>query len=153
MAPISTKRVGGKNSFSRSLKMQGSNTHSVLIGYILWLFGFLGSHRFYFGKPISGIVWFLTFGLFGLGWIIDLVLIPDLDDEADKTFKSGDIDYTVSWLLLTFGGFLGLHRFYMKDYLIGILFLCTAGFLGIGWVYDFCTLNHQISLKNGGNGN
>ena len=29
-------------------------THSLLIGYVLWIFGFLGSHRFYFGKPISG---------------------------------------------------------------------------------------------------
>ena len=30
-----------------------SGTHSVLVGYILWLFGFTGSHRFYFGKPIQ----------------------------------------------------------------------------------------------------
>ncbi len=35
--------------------MSTSNeTHSVLVGYILWIFGFTGSHRFYYGKPITG---------------------------------------------------------------------------------------------------
>ena len=29
------------------------DTHSKLIGYLLWLFGFTGSHRFYYGKPLS----------------------------------------------------------------------------------------------------
>ena len=40
------------------------NTHSTLIGYLLWIFGFLGSHRFYYGKPITGTIWFFTLGLF-----------------------------------------------------------------------------------------
>ena len=31
-----------------------SDTHSLLIGYLLWLFGFLGAHRFYYGKPVTG---------------------------------------------------------------------------------------------------
>jgi hypothetical protein len=28
-----------------------SETHSVLVGYILWILGFMGAYRFYFGKP------------------------------------------------------------------------------------------------------
>ena len=33
--------------------MNGSpDTHSKLMGYLLWLFGFTGSHRFYYGKPV-----------------------------------------------------------------------------------------------------
>lgn len=43
------------------------NTHSTLIGYLLWIFGFLGSHRFYYGKPITGTIWFFTLGLFFVG--------------------------------------------------------------------------------------
>ena len=31
-------------------------THSKVVGYILWIFGFTGAHRFYFGKPISGTI-------------------------------------------------------------------------------------------------
>lgn len=44
----------------------------------LWLcifLGVLGVHRFYVGQAGLGIVWLLTAGLFGVGWIVDLVLI------------------------------------------------------------------------------
>jgi hypothetical protein len=30
----------------------------------------------------------------------------------------------------------------------GILYLLTAGLFGIGWVYDFLTLNTQIDERN-----
>ena len=39
---------------------------AILVGYILWIFGFMGSHRFYFGKPISGTIWFFTLDYWGL---------------------------------------------------------------------------------------
>ena len=39
------------------------DTHSKTIGYLLWIFGFTGSHRFYYGKPITGTIWFFTLGL------------------------------------------------------------------------------------------
>lgn len=63
---------------------QQHDTHSKAIGYLLWIFGFTGSHRFYYGKPITGTIWFFTFGLFFIGWIIDLFLIPSMDREADR---------------------------------------------------------------------
>ena len=59
---------------------QQPDTHSKLIGYLLWIFGFLGSHRFYYGKPITGTIWFFTLGLLFIGWIIDLFLIGVLYD-------------------------------------------------------------------------
>ena len=51
-------------------------THPAIVGYVLWIIGFTGAHRFYYGKPISGIIWLFTFGLIGIGWFIDLFLIP-----------------------------------------------------------------------------
>src|SRR5688500_10662311 len=103
------------------------NTHNVAIGYLLWIFGFTGSHRFYYGKPITGTIWFFTAGLLGIGWIIDLFLIRGMDKEADNQYTDGPIDYTVGWLLLTFLGFLGAHRFYMGKVLSGVLYLLTGG--------------------------
>ncbi len=123
-------------------------THSKTIGYILWIFGFTGAHRFYFGKPITGAIWFFTLGLLGVGWIIDLFLIPGMERKAELRYKTGETDYSVAWILQTFIGYLGVHRMYMGKWLTGILYLCTAGLAGIGWVYDFCTLNTQISERN-----
>lgn len=124
------------------------DTHLVLVGYILWLLGFTGSHRFYYGKPISGTIWFFTLGLLFVGWLIDLFLIPGMDREANKRFQSGPCDYTVAWILLTFLGVFGIHRFYMGKIGTGLLYLISGGLLGIGILYDFWTLNSQISEIN-----
>lgn len=51
---------------------------------IALLFGLLGFHRFYVGKNLTGIIYFLTFGLFGIGWIVDCVLI------LTGAFKDGE---------------------------------------------------------------
>ncbi|MDD4998356.1 MAG: TM2 domain-containing protein [Syntrophales bacterium] len=124
-------------------------SHSVLIGYVLWIFGFTGSHRFYFGKPISGTIYFCTLGLLGIGWLIDLFLIPSLHRQADIRFRLGRINYSVAWILLTFLGFFGIHRMYMGKWISGIIYLLTLGILGIGYIYDFWTLNDQITVING----
>ena len=79
---------------------QTNNTHSVIMGYLLWIFGFLGSHRFYYGKPVTGTIWFFTLGLLFIGWIIDLILIPGMDREADLRYQQGPISYNISWILL-----------------------------------------------------
>ena len=129
--------------------MGKQQTHSVLFGYLLWIFGFLGMHRFYYGKPISGTIYFFTLGLLFIGWIVDLFLIPKMDREADIRFIEGDIDYNIAWLLLAFLGVFGVHRMYMGKWLSGILYLLTGGFFLIGVIYDLWTLNDQISLLNG----
>ena len=124
------------------------STHRKTIGYILWIFGFTGSHRFYYGKPVTGLIWFLTLGLLGIGWLIDLFLIPGMDRRADLRYKAGDTDYSVAWILLTFLGVFGAHRFYMGKWFTALLFLISGGLFLVGWAYDFCTLNSQITEIN-----
>ncbi len=124
------------------------DTHLTSVGYILWIFGFTGSHRFYFGKPISGTIWFLTFGLFLVGWIVDFFLMPSLEQQAELRFRAGKIDYTVAWILLTFLGAFGVHRMYLGKWITGILYLFIGGFFLIGVLYDFWTLNDQVTLVN-----
>lgn len=124
------------------------STHSVPVGYLLWIFGFTGSHRFYFGRPITGTLWFFTLGLFGIGWLIDAFLIPGMDRDADLKFNKGRVDYTAAWALLTFLGLFGVHRFYMGKVVTGLIYLVTGGLFGAGYLYDLWTLNSQVSEIN-----
>ena len=125
-----------------------TQTHSRTLAYLLWIFGFMGSHRFYYGRPISGTIWFFTLGLFLVGWLVDLFLIPSMHNSAQRRYVSGPIGYNVAWLLLTFLGVLGIHRFYMGKWLTGILYLLTGGLLLLGVLYDFWTLNEQIDEQH-----
>lgn len=123
-------------------------SHSKVIGYILWLFGFTGSHRFYYGKPITGTIYFFTLGLLGIGWLIDLFLIPAMDRQAELRFSPGPIDYNLTWILLTFLGLFGVHRMYMGKWITGFVYLLTGGIFGLGYIYDYWTLNEQIAVIN-----
>ncbi len=125
-----------------------SATHSRVVAYVLWIFGFMGSHRFYLGRPVSGTIWFFTFGLLLVGWVVDLFLIPSMERSAGERFVAGPVDYTVAWVLLTFLGAFGIHRFYLGKWLSGILYLLTGGLFLIGVLYDFWTLNRQVSDLN-----
>ena len=124
------------------------NTHSKAIGYVLWIFGFMGAHRFYYGRPVSGTIWFFTLGLFLIGWIVDLFLIPSMDRTADIRYVEGPLDYNVAWILLTFLGMFGIHRFYMGKIVTGIIYFLTGGLFLIGVIYDLWTLNEQIAEIN-----
>ncbi len=134
---MSTATIGTKN-----------NTHSIAIGYLCWLLGVFGAHRFYYGKRITGTIWFFTLGVFFIGWIIDLFLIPSMDAQADRKYVAGRLDYNIAWLLLTFLGVFGVHRFYMGKVLTGLLWFFTGGLFLMGWLYDFLTLNEQVSEVN-----
>ena len=125
------------------------DTHSKVVGYALWIFGFTGAHRFYYGKPVTGTIWVFTLGLLGIGWLIDLFLIPSMDRQADLRFRPGPVNYSVAWVLLTFLGFFGVHRMYMGKWFTGIIYLLTFGLAGIGYLYDYWTLNDQIAIRNG----
>ncbi len=70
---------------------------SLVVAYVLWAFlGYVGAHRFYLGRPLSGVIMlalsgvillltvvsfgFLSFLWFivGLWWLIDALLIPGI---------------------------------------------------------------------------
>lgn len=125
-----------------------AETHRLSLGYLLWIFGFLGAHRFYYGRPVTGTIWFLTLGLLGIGWLIDLFLMPHLERSAERRFDAGPVSYSVSWILLTFLGVFGLHRFYQGKWLTGLLYLVSGGLFMLGVLYDFWTLNQQIHDRN-----
>ena len=55
-----------------NLKMKDKGT-----AYLWWFFtGLVGGHRFYLGKPFTGMIQAVTFGGLGLWVLIDLFTIP-----------------------------------------------------------------------------
>lgn len=140
----------GRSGESQARKVNYCNdSHSVGFGYLMWVFwGILGTHRFYYGKKITGVIWFFTGGVFLIGWIIDAFLIPSMAEEASEEYEAGEIDYTLCWILLSIFGLLGIHRFYMGKWVTGIIWLLTAGVFGLGYLYDLLTLNEQIDVVN-----
>ena len=72
--------------------------------YLFWaasLLGFAGLHRIYLGRIGTGILWFFTWGLGGLGTLIDLFHIPAMVREANlqqryRDLLSEDPDFYIS---------------------------------------------------------
>lgn len=63
----------------------------VASAYILWLACLLqlhGLHRLYNGKVLTGLLWLCTFGLLGVGQLVDLVLIPNMVDEHNTKLRA-----------------------------------------------------------------
>lgn len=124
------------------------DSHSVVMGYLLWVFGFLGAHRFYYGKKVSGVIYLCTLGLLGVGWLFDLFWMPVLARSARRRYFDGPYSYDFAWVLQTFLGLFGLHRMYLGKWATGLLWLVSGGLFGIGYIYDYLTLNEQVSLAN-----
>ena len=60
----------------RASYMDSHPQKSWLVALLLCLFlGLLGVHRFYTGKIGTGILWLFTVGCFGIGWLVDFVMI------------------------------------------------------------------------------
>lgn len=57
--------------------------------YITIFFGILGIHRFYVGKMGTGVLYLLTVGFGGLGWILDIfqVLSGNFTDKQGKYIR------------------------------------------------------------------
>ena len=77
-----------------------------------------------------------------------MFLIPWMERTAEARYTPAPVSYNVAWILLTFLGTFGIHRFYMGKWLTGLLYLLSGGLLLLGVLYDFWTLNSQISEEN-----
>ena len=56
--------------------------------------------------------------------------------QNQKPYAIPHKNNTTALLLCIFLGGLGVHRFYVGKAGTGVLYLCTGGVLGIGWIID-----------------
>lgn len=126
---------------------------SLVESYLLWLvFGLLGAHHFYLRRTEWGILYFLTGGLMGCGWLIDLFRMPYLvsqvnnrsQDENSVKRKNISDTYTL-WFPF---GLLGFHHFYLENALLGGLYFITGGLFGIGWLVDLVRIPSLVKAAN-----
>ena len=82
------ERHAGRSSRSSPRSLGPPSDKSRMTALLLCVFaGFLGLHRFYVGRTGSGVLWFVTFGLFSVGWIYDLVMVATgefVDDQGKR---------------------------------------------------------------------
>lgn len=62
-----------------------TDRRSFLLAYLLWFFGgVLGIHRFYLDRPWTGLLYFATGGLFGVGWLFDAFWTAVMVNEQNE---------------------------------------------------------------------
>lgn len=64
-----------------------NNVGTSYLLWCMWLFGVAGVHRLYNKKFFSGILWLCTWGLFGVGQVLDLVLIPEMVEDHNMRLR------------------------------------------------------------------
>lgn len=65
---------------------------SVMVAYALWAGGGpLGLHHLYLGRDSHALLWMLTFGGFGIGWLREVIRIPayvsEVNQDTEKSQK------------------------------------------------------------------
>ena len=143
-------RFGRAAGALKKTRINVSDKGFVPTSLLCFFFGFLGLHRFYVGKHLTGVLMLVTLGGLGIWQIIDFVRISvgtftDKDDltlrqNPPSTLEVSEKSITPAVLLCFFLGFLGFHRFYVGKTLTGILMLVTLGGLGIWQLIDLITI-------------
>ncbi|MDH3732157.1 MAG: TM2 domain-containing protein [Gemmatimonadota bacterium] len=88
MAPLQPVTAGPPQpmAVSHEVPPDAEGMYKEGIGYglwCLWLFGMAGVHRIYMGKYGTGILFLLTWGLFGIGQFVDLFRMKGLIKDAN----------------------------------------------------------------------
>ncbi|XP_077864505.1 uncharacterized protein LOC144350005 [Saccoglossus kowalevskii] len=139
-------------------------TRGLVESYILCLpLGWLGLHHFYLKRYGWGTLYLCTFGLLGWGWFIDLLRLPCLVSDINKELREKAIGHPLpprkrlddAYILVVPFGWLGLHHFYLNRPCWGVLYMCTFGLLGVGWLVDIIrmpclvkSVNKELMHKN-----
>lgn len=67
---------------------------ATILCALFYCTGVAGIHRFYAGKIGTGVLWLLTFGLFGIGQLVDIIMIlcGSFEDIDGNVLSNWNID-------------------------------------------------------------
>lgn len=130
----------------------------ALISNDYFLFLYTGFHQFYLRRCGWGVLYLLTFGMLGVGVLMDWFRMPVLfkryklklkmqsegKDEGLPEERYLDDAYLCCFPL----GLLGFHHFYLRRPCWGVLYFCTLGFFGIGFLIDMCRMKSLVDDAN-----
>lgn len=114
-------------------------------------YNFPGLHHFYLRQYVQGVFYMFTFGLIGIGWIIDAFRMPCMVKAYNKkTYEENQEKSTCT--AFAFGvspfGLLGVHHFYLNRMYFGLLYLFSFGFCGVGWIVDWFRIPNLTMRAN-----
>lgn len=66
-----TVNVNHNNDFTYGVSKKSKGVALLLCIFLGWC----GAHKFYVGRIGSGLVYLFTYGVFGIGWIVDIIRI------------------------------------------------------------------------------
>ncbi len=76
-SPSSYSSYDSGYSYSSSSSAPRTSRKNKWIAFVIcYIFGIFGGHYFYVGRPGKGFLYLFTLGLFGFGWIVDIIRIP-----------------------------------------------------------------------------
>ncbi len=64
----------------------------LILLIVCFFFGTLGIHRLVVGKIGTGLLYLCTIGLFGIGWLVDMILL------AVGSFRDKEGRYVIEWM-------------------------------------------------------
>jgi len=80
--------------------------------------------------------------------IIGLFILGSNLRHRRDSMNTNQRDTGIAYLLLLFGGFLGLHKFYLNRPGWGVVYIFTGGLGCVGLIYDLFTLPAQVRRCN-----
>ena len=92
-------RKASNKTRTATTKMQVKQKNKWVDLFLCVFFGYVGAHKFYEGNTKAGLLYLFTVGLFGIGWIKDIVILarecgistaPETLEVFSETFEPDD---------------------------------------------------------------
>lgn len=140
---LSTEPLVDSNTYALVMQMNEAITQQEAWLWCAFL-GMFGAHYFYLNRPKRGLLYTVTLGFLFLGYLHDLITMSCLVARVRIKNATSRLElpyYDEAYLTEAYFfavplGWLGAHHFYMQQYWKGLLYMCTFGLLGVGWIFD-----------------